>query len=89
VSDDARQRWREQHRRSRVREQRWGPKLRAVNSVAFWLLLLLALGFAALGLFVAWGWGTGAFVAFYLALRVKGIRPFEGGPGEGFDAYTD
>jgi hypothetical protein len=89
VTEEARERWQAEHRRQRVRERTWGPRRRAAAAVLFWLFLALALAFAALGLFVAWGWGLGAFVAFYLALRMKGIRPFQGGPTEGFDAYTD
>ena len=81
----ARERWRAEHRRKRIREQKWGPARRAAGWVAFWLAIALALGFAALGLLVAWGWATPAFVFFYLALRIKGIRPFAGG---GSDVYA-
>jgi hypothetical protein len=77
VSDDARERWREQHRRQRTR----APKVSAARNLAAWLALALTVAFAVLGLLVAWGWGIGAFVAFYLFLRLKGIRP--GGDSSG------
>ena len=80
MTDDARERWRKQHRRQRIR----APKVAAARNVAAVLALLLTLGFVAMGIFVAWGWGTGAFVFGYLFLRLKGVRPFEGG---GSDVY--
>ncbi len=89
MTDDARERWREQHRTKRIREQRWGPARSAAQSAGFWLCLALALAFGALGVFVAWGWGTLAFVFLYLALRLKGVRPFEGGgDASGVSAYV-
>jgi hypothetical protein len=85
VSDEARERWRKQYRRQRVR----APKVALARNVAAAFMLLATIAFAALGLLVEWGWGAGAFVSGYLFLRLRGIRPFEGGPGEGFDAYVD
>jgi hypothetical protein len=81
VSDQARERWREQYRRQRIN----APKVAARRKAAAALALVLALAFAALGVFVEWGWGTGAFVFGYLFLRLNGIRPFEGG---GSDVYS-
>jgi hypothetical protein len=75
VSDAARERWQQQHRRRRKR----APKVAAARKVAAAVLLVATLVFVALGLFVAWGWGTGAFVSGYLALRLMDVRPFEGG----------
>jgi uncharacterized membrane protein YgcG len=87
VTDDAREHWRAQHRTQRLREQKWGPARRAAQSVAFWLALAATLAFAALGIFVALGWATPAFVLFYLALRIKGVRPFEGGGSDVYAGY--
>ena len=84
MSDEARERWRAEHRRRRIHEKKWGPAKRFAVDAAFWLVVALAVGFGALGVFVAWGWGTLAFVFFCAALRIKGIRPFEGG---GSDSY--
>jgi hypothetical protein len=61
VTDEARERWREQHRAKRIRERRWGPAIGLGRSIAFWLLLALSLGVLAVCLFVAWGWGILAF----------------------------
>jgi hypothetical protein len=87
MSDEARERWREQHRAGRIRERKWGPVRRGAATAGFWLCLALTLVFIGLGLFVAWGWGTPAFVTLYVALRLKGIRPFEdGGDDSGIGA---
>ena len=82
---DAREAWRRKHRRQRIR----APKVALARNIAAAVMLVLTLGFIALGVFVAWGWGTGAFVCGYLFLRLKGVRPFESGAGEGADAYVD
>jgi hypothetical protein len=82
---DAREAWRRKHRRQRLR----APKVAVARNIAAAVVFVLTLGFIALGLFVGWGWGTGAFVCGYLFLRLRGVRPFEGGPGNGADAYVD
>jgi cell division septal protein FtsQ len=85
VSDDARERWRREHRRQRKR----APKVAAARRVAAALALVLTISFAALGLLVAWGWGIAAFAALYFFLRLNGVRPFEGGGAEGgTDGYV-
>jgi hypothetical protein len=84
VTDDAREAWRRKHRRQRIR----APKVELARNIAAVVVFVLTLGFIALGVFVAWGWGTGAFVCGYLFLRLRGIRPFEGDPPDGADAYT-
>jgi hypothetical protein len=78
VTDEARERWREQHRRQRLR----APKVAAARRVAAPLALVASVAFAVLALVVAWGWGVPAFAFFYLALRLYGVRPFEGGGGD-------
>jgi hypothetical protein len=85
VSDEARERWKAKHRRRRKR----APKVDAARKVAAALMGLATLAFILLGLLVAWGWGTGAFVCGYLCLRLLGVRPFESGVGDGVDAYVD
>jgi hypothetical protein len=87
VTDEARERWREKHRAKRVRDKKWGPAIGLGKAVAFWLVLALSLGVLAVTLFVAWGWGILAFALFYLALRIKGIRPFEGGGSDTYGGY--
>jgi fatty acid desaturase len=86
VTDEARERWREQHREQRIREKKWGPARDRARSVGFWLCIALVVGFAALGLLVAWGWGTLAFVFLYLALRLKGIRLRDLEPSDVYDS---
>jgi hypothetical protein len=49
VTDEARERWREQHRAKRVRDKKWGPT--------------------------------------NLALRIKGVRPFQGGGSDTYGGY--
>ena len=67
---DAREAWRRKHRRQRIR----APKVAVARNIAAAVVFVLTLGFIALGLFVGWGWGTGAFVCGYLFLRLRG-RP--------------
>jgi hypothetical protein len=74
VSDEARAAWKRKHRRQRMR----APKVEAARKVAAVIMALATLAFIALGVFVEWGWGTGAFVCGYLFLRLMGVRPFEG-----------
>ena len=89
MSDPARERWRAEHRAKRIRDQKWGPAIDVARWVGFWLAMALALGFGALGLFVEWGWATPAFPLFYLALRIRRIRPFAGsGIGGSTDGYV-
>ncbi len=85
MSDEARERWKKKHRRQRKR----APKVALARNIAAVLALLATIAFILLGVFVAWGWGTGAFVFGYLGLRLMGVRPFESGVGEGADAYVD
>jgi fatty acid desaturase len=73
MTGDARERWRKQHRRQRIR----APKVAAARKLAAGLMLAATLVFVALGLFVEWGWGTGAFLCGYVGLRLMGVHPFE------------
>ena len=82
---DARERWRAQHRRARIREQRLAP----IRRVAAPLCLVMAVGFGVLGLVIEWGWATPAFPLFYLGLRLYGVRPSkDGGAGGSTDGYV-
>jgi hypothetical protein len=73
----ARERWRRQHRERRVRERWLGPTL----SIASPVMLVIAAGYALLGLLVSYFWLIAAFACFYSAMRLKGVRPFEGVAG--------
>jgi fatty acid desaturase len=79
---DAREEWRQKHRRQRMR----APKVAAARRVGAAIALLLVLGFVALGVFVAWGWGTGAFVSFYVFLRLMGVRLRDIEPSDVYDS---
>ena len=85
MSDEARERWREQHRRQRLR----APKVERARRIAAPACFVAAVALAVAALVVAWGWGVLAFAFFYLGLRCSGIRPFEGGgAGGGTDGYV-
>jgi hypothetical protein len=79
MSDEARERWREQHRRQRIR----APKVERARRIAAPACLVAAVALGALALVVAWGWGVLAFALFYLGLRLYGVKPFEGGDDSG------
>ena len=71
---DARERWRQAHRERRVRERWLAPTLAVASPV----VLAIAAGFALLALLVSYFWLIAAFACFYSAMRLKGVRPFEG-----------
>jgi hypothetical protein len=74
---DAGERWRQAHRERRVRERWLAPTLAVASPV----VLVIAAGFALLGLLVSYFWLIAAFVCFYSAMRLKGVRPFQGAGG--------
>jgi fatty acid desaturase len=84
VTDEARERWRRQHRRQRVR----APKVAAARRAATALALVLTAGFAVLGVVAGWGWFVAAVVSLYLALRLMGIHPFAYGDDSGIGTGT-
>ena len=86
MSDEARERWQRQHRRQRRR----APKVAAARKAGAAVMIVATFAFVALGLLVEWGWGIGAFVCGYLALRLMGVRPFEGGGDDsGVSGWVD
>jgi hypothetical protein len=77
---DARERWRAQHRRARVRERRIAP----IRRVAAPLVLVGSVAVLVLTVIDGYGWVVLSLALLYLSLRLYGIRPFrDGGIGGG------
>jgi hypothetical protein len=82
--DDARQRWRAEHRRRRIRNRRLAPWRRA-GTIA---LFVAAVAFAVVAVIVDIMWFGAAFVCLIAGLLVHGVPPGEifasGGSADGY-----
>jgi hypothetical protein len=67
--DDARERWRAEHRRRRIRNRRLAPWLRALSN----LLLVAAVVFAAAAVALDIAWFGGTIVCVFSGLLARGI----------------
>ena len=69
---DARERWREQRRRERIRERRIAP----IRRGAAHLVLVASAGVLLLTVVDGFGWIALSGALLYLSLRLYGVRPF-------------
>jgi hypothetical protein len=84
--DDARSRWRAEHRRRRIRARKLAPWRRA----AVISLFVAAAAFAVVSAVVDIMWFTGTFVCLFAGLRLDGMTFGEiFGSGGSTDAYID
>jgi hypothetical protein len=81
---DARGRWKEKHRRRRVRARWLDPLKRWVSN----LLIVAAVGFLVLAAVAHIAWFTGFFAALIAGLMLRGVSPGEIFSHGGVDGYV-